>query len=516
MLLSSLLQNSGLEYRSLCKHYANTEISEIFCDSRCVVRNGLYVALEGLHTDSHAYLHEAISHGACAAVVSRGATADGRVDVSGVNIPIIEVQDCREALSRLYAAYYGNPQREMTFVGVTGTNGKTTVCRMIFEILSRSGRVCGLIGTSGNYVSDPALSKEGKPFFEELSVKPRSPFANMTTPDPPELYKILAEMRSRGVGCVIMEVTSHSLALSKVAPIDFEVGVFTNLTEDHLDFHRDMEDYFSAKKILFGRCRHSVVNIDDAYGRRLKSELVESCISCSAQSRDAYYNACDVRTGGDGGVEYKLVSGKMRVRIRSKIPGMMTVMNTMQSAAVCALLGVSGREIKDSIAYLGGIKGRLERLKLDERVDFSVYIDYAHTPDALENLLRTARMIARRGSRVVLLFGCGGDRERQKRPIMGRIASGMADFFVITSDNSRSEKSSDIIGEIISGVTDEAHYTVIEDREEAIEYLIKNARCGDIILLAGKGHEEYQIDADGRRPFSEREIVCRCVTKYYG
>ena len=215
-------------------------------------------------------------------------------------------------------------------------------------------------------------------------------------------------------------------------------------------------------------------------------------------------------------MEYRLASGRMRLRIKTKIPGAITVMNTLETAAVCNLLGVPPREIKESLADIDGIRGRLERLKFKEKVDFSVYIDYAHTPDALENLLRTAKMFAKKGQRIILVFGCGGDREKPKRAMMGRIAALMADFTVITSDNPRSEDPSDIIGDIISGIGDAGQFAVIEKREEAIEYVIKNARSGDIILLAGKGHEEYYIDRDGRHDFSERETVARYVSRYYG
>ncbi len=522
MLLNKLLSSAYLEFRLIGKNGetgymgAVPEIDEIFCDSRQVVRRGLYIAFEGLHTDSHDYLDEAISHGASAVVVSRKAFDMGRVDAALGKAVIIIVEDCREAFSRIYAAWHSNPQKKAKFIGVTGTNGKTTVCRMIYEILSRSGHSCGLIGTAGNMISSASLGRN-EPFISTaVDIKPLLPLSNMTTPDPPELYKMIELMQNNGAEYIIMEVTSHALALKKTAPIDFEIGVFTNLTEDHLDFHGDMESYFEAKKLLFGRCKRSIINIDDRYGRILAEEFAASRYTCSAEGRAADYNACDVRASSESEIEYKLSARKLRLRIRTKIPGMVTVMNTMQAAAVCELLGVAPREIKDAVAAIEGVSGRLEKLKTDEKINFSVYIDYAHTPDALENLLRSVRMFSKKRQRIVLLFGCGGEREVQKRATMGKIASEMSDFFVITSDNSRSESTSDIICDILSGVDPEAHYTVIEDRERAIEYLIKNARQGDIILLAGKGHEEYQIDSRGRRDFSERRIVSYFVKKYYG
>ena len=512
MLLSTLLQSSKTEY-TLYDAYdggratLRLDVGEIFLDSRRVVTRGLYIAIDGLHQDSHLCLSEAISHGACAAVIQEKALLDGRVDARECKVPLVLVKDCREAMARLYAAWYGNPQENMTFIGVTGTNGKTTVTRMIYEILSHAGEKCGLIGTAGNLIS----GNEG-----ELEIRSRNPLANMTTPDPEELYKILKRMQTAGVKYVIMEVTSHSLSLKKVAPIDFEIGVFTNLTEDHLDFHLNMEEYYKAKRALFSRCRKSVINVDDRYGRRLYEELDSYRYALSCEGRRADYAACDIRCHGEGGMEYRLASGRMRLRIRTKIPGAITVMNTLEAAAVANLLGIPPREIKDSIFSLSKIEGRLERLKLPIKVGFSVYIDYAHTPDALENLLRTAKMLMRKGQRIVLVFGAGGDREKQKRAMMGRVASSMADFFVITSDNPRGEEPGDIISDIISGVGDEGQFTVIEDREKAIEYVIKSARAGDIILLAGKGHEEYIIDKNGKRDFSERETVDRFVKRYYG
>ena len=514
MLLSSLISRSGIDYTLAAsgeRAFSGIEIEEIFLDSRQVTRRGLYIALEGLHTDSHAFIAEAESHGAIAAVVSERAVLECRADPRAHKIPFICVKDCRDAMARLFAALYGDPQRKMTFIGVTGTNGKTTVSRMIYEILRGAGFSCGLIGTAGNLMS----RREGDG-SEEITVKPKNPLANMTTPDPEELYRILDAMQSAGVRYVIMEVTSHSLALRKVAPIEFDIGVFTNLTEDHLDFHSDMEDYFRAKRLLFEKCRRAVVNIDDRYGRRLSEEGGAQKFTVSAEGRSADFSACDIKCHGEGGMEYRLSSRAMRVRIRTRIPGAVTVMNTLEAAAVCNLLGISPREIKDAIFSLPTIKGRLEKLKLPVKAGFSVYLDYAHTPDALENLLRTARMLRRRGQRIVLLFGCGGEREKQKRAMMGRIASSMADFFVITSDNPRSEEPSDIISDIISGTGDDGQFTVIEDREKAIEYVIRGARAGDIILLAGKGHEEYSIDKNGRHDFSERELVDKFVKRYYG
>ena len=411
------------------------------------------------------------------------------------------------ASARLFSVFQGEPQKKMKMIGVTGTNGKTSICRLIYEILTGSGRKCALIGTMGCLVS-------GK----RIDIKSADPRANMTTPDPEELYKILRVAKEEGAEFAVMEVTSHALALGKVEPIVFDTAVFTNLSEDHLDFHGDMESYFAAKEALFSQSRQAVINYDDRYGRLLAERIDIPTRLCSAEGREKDVAAEDIHLLGERGIEYKLTSRDLRLRVRSPLPGGFNVMNTMQAAIVAHSLGASAADIKDTLAHFGGAMGRLERLKLEERCDFSVFIDYAHTPDALENLLRTARGFAKVGQRIVLLFGCGGDRDRQKRPIMGRIATEMADHVIITGDNSRSERTGDIISEIISGIEREsaAPFIVIENRKDAIEYAVKNARRGDIILLAGKGHEEYEIDGNGKRPFSERELVKAFVRKYYG
>ncbi|MBQ4091151.1 MAG: UDP-N-acetylmuramoyl-L-alanyl-D-glutamate--2,6-diaminopimelate ligase [Clostridia bacterium] len=507
MLLSDLLFSSGLDY-TLYTSGSNIlrmsapaiDVKEIFTDSRKVAAGGLFVAIEGIHQDSHAYIEEACEHGAAAAVVSRAALAEGRVQANCSYVPLVAVDDTRAAFAGLFAAWYGNPQKKLKFVGVTGTCGKTTVCSLISHVMSSAGIKTGILGTVGNV-------SLGNP----LELCAADPLANMTTPDPPALYRALDQMARDGVEYVIMEVSSHALALCKVDPIYFDVAVFTNLGEDHLDFHLNKENYFAAKSLLFARCRDAVINIDDAYGKRLAQDFGSSAMTCSAEGRAARTCAMDVCLSARGS-EYKLCSRGLRLRVRTQLIGRANVMNTLEAIAACHLCGISVRDIKDGIASFLGVCGRFERLRLD--TDYSVYIDFAHTPDALESLLRTARQIARRGQRIVLVFGCGGDRDRQKRAAMGRVASQMADMVVITSDNSRTEHPMDIISEILMGVEEGATYTVIEDRRAAIEYAIKNARSGDIILLAGKGHEQYEIDRSGRHAFSERDIVCELVRKY--
>ncbi len=513
MRLNCLLDGAELSNAPVL-NFNDVEISGICPDSRRIRKGDLFIALTGDRFDGNLCVSEAIANGAVAALISERAIADGRVCAEDFEVPIILSSDTRADMSFLYSSFYGHPQREMKIIGVTGTNGKTSVSTLIRAILRGAGKKCGLIGTLG------CFSPAGR-----LDISSADVTANMTTPDPEELYKILDRMKKDGAEYVCMEVSSHALHYKKTLPIEFEIGVFTNLTEDHLDLHLNMENYFQTKKSLFSSCLKAVINYDDYYGRILADNIKkngvfgklrsEKLLLCTIEGRSCSCFAEDVRLR-ETGIEYKLTSADTRVRIRSPLVGEFNVRNTMQAAVACRALGISTKEIKDTLSVFSDIGGRLERIKLDGRVNFSVYVDYAHTPDALENLLRCARGFSKNG-RIVLVFGCGGERDRQKRPIMGRIATEMADEVVITSDNCRSEAAEDIISDILSGIDcrAKANYTVIYDRERAIDRAVKNARDGDVILLAGKGHECYQIDEKGKHYFSEKETVLRAVEKYF-
>ncbi len=497
MKLFELLNSVEYSYRILNENETDLEIdiTAVVSNSRQARQGCLYVAIEGLHKDGHLFIEAAIASGAAAIAVSEAAIKEQRVEISKIKTAVIAFEDTRKGLSHLSSAFYSHPHKRMTMVGITGTNGKTSTSRLLYEMLSRSGISCGVIGTTG------CFSPKGRIVLES-----QDPDANMTTPDPEQLYKALSYMEKDGAKAVIMEVTSHALALSKVAPIIYDIGIFTNLTEDHLDFHRDMESYFEEKKKLFDSCREAIINTDDIYGRRLASSLEIPTHNASSEGRGGEYSAEDIHLYGTKGLEYKISSRNLRMRVRTSLSGRFNIMNTMQAAIAARLLGVQVRDIQATLATFSGVEGRLQRIKL-KNSDYSVYIDYAHTPDALEKLIRTARAFCRRGERLVVLFGCGGDRDKQKRPIMGKIASEGADLTVITADNSRSENTSDIIKDILSGVSGESCCTVIENRKKAIEYVIENARVGDVILLCGKGHEQYEIDRSGRKPFCEEDIV---------
>ncbi len=497
MNLFDLLQSTNLVWSEITpKINGDIEVTDICTDSRKVKKGSLFIALEGSKADGHLYLKDAEKASAAALIVNEKAVKDGRVKASDFFIPIFSVNDTRLAAAWLYSAWCGHPQRSLTMIGVTGTNGKTSIARLIREILAGSGRPCGVIGTVGCY------SPKGK-----IDLPSPEPDANMTTPDPGELYPALAQMKADGAAFVVMEVSSHALALEKVEPITFDIAIFTNLTEDHLDFHGDMEHYYLAKEKLFSQCKTALINIDDRYGKRLYEKHFCHSHACSAEGKGAAFVAEDIRLKGERGIEYKISSPGLRMRVRSPLVGSFQVMNTLEASACAKLLGVKIDEIRAALLSFYGVSGRLERVKLPHGQDYQVYIDYAHTPDALENTLRTARGFLSFGQRLWVVFGCGGDRDRQKRPIMGNIAASLADVVIITSDNSRGETPSEIIKDIISGIGDGGAYTVIENRQDAIEYAVARVGRGDMLLLCGKGHEEYEIGAEGKKPFSEKAIV---------
>ena len=466
------------------------EIRAIETDSRRVTDGSLFVCIRGFHADGHDFIEDVMRAGAVAAVTERGR---GAPDLHP-GLLLLESDDTRRATAYLYDAWYGFPSRRLRLIGVTGTNGKTSVTHMLRAILEGALFRCGLIGTVGCESVGRHLDSRGA-----------NDLANMTTPDPPELYRMLWQMAEDGVEYVLMEVTSHALTLQKLAPLTFEAAIFTNLTPEHLDFHKTMEAYANAKATLFEKSRLSVVNLDSPFAETMIRHASGRVVTCGIR-READFRAETVRDDGEG-VIYELRSGSSRQILRCPIPGEFSVTNSMQAAVTAMQLGVSVGSVKASLSALSGVKGRMERVKLGLGADFTVLIDYAHTPDALENLLRTASPLRGRGGRLILLFGCGGDRDRGKRPVMGRVASDNADLVIVTSDNSRSEDATDIINEITVGMREETPRAVIVDRAAAIGYAIDNARAGDVVLLAGKGHEEYEITSAGRRHFDEREIV---------
>lgn len=487
MKLSELFEKAGIPYPPAL---GGTDLESIVTDSRKAAKNSLFICMRGEKTDGHRYVSEAIKNGATVIVAER--VRD--VCVGGAAAYIM-LENTRYAAALLYNAWYGDPAGRMNFIGVTGTNGKSSVSCLLYEMLTRFGRRCGLIGTLG------CRSIDGK----ELTSSSCDPLANMTTPPPEILYEILARMASEGVETVIMEVSSHGLAMSRVDAIRFRWGIFTNLTRDHLNFHDTMEEYYQAKKRLFSFCERAVIDVDGAFGVRLAGEIECPVTSCSLHKGD--FCACSVESLGLVGSRFLLKTAEDQYPVYLRIPGSFSVMNALQAAAVAVSEGVPLPIIGESLANTLGAVGRMELCEESEKLGFSTVIDYAHTPDALEKLLKTLIPLRREGGRLLLLFGCGGDRDRGKRAQMGRIGSAYADEVILTSDNCRGEEPEEILAEILRGVDKEKPCHVIVDRREAIRYAVSLARRDDVLILAGKGHETYEIRKNERLPFDEREIL---------
>jgi len=498
-----------MELRELCygakikcpDYKGSIDITNVVSDSREVRDGSLYVCIRGLHYDGHYFIREALSAGASAIVTEEGAHAE----CDGAAFLNITVPKCRQSLACLLDAWYGSPSKKMKFVAVTGTNGKTSVTCILKSIFEAAGYRCGLIGTIS------CLSENRRLFSDK-----RDKLANMTTPDPEDLYSMLAQMVDDGVEYVFIEATSHALALDRLAAIRFDCGIFTNLTVDHLDFHNDMDNYLSAKQKLFAVCDTSVINADSNYYNCIAEACDGRVVTCAVNKKDVNYYAYDICTKNMFGLSYKLLCNNNEFQIYSQLNGAFNVMNTLEAVACSIELGLPKETVLRAVEDFKGIIGRLEKLEIPSCADFAVYIDYAHTPDALENLLSSVIGIKNEQNRIVLIFGCGGDRDKSKRPIMGEIATRLADLVVITSDNSRSESPLNIISQIIQGVGDRNNYVIIEERKKAIQNTVANAQKNDIIVLAGKGHEKYEINVFGRVPFDEKKIVEEAVKRRYG
>ena len=458
-----------------------TEITGISYDSRRTRPGDLFVAVRGFEVDGHRFIPKAVANGAAVVLCETPPTDD---------TPYVQTDDCRLGLALCSRDFFGNPAGEMKMVGITGTSGKTSSSYLLKHLLEREKDAkVGLIGTNGNWIGDEFLHTEH------------------TTPESYELHSLFRQMADAGCTHVVMEVSSHSLSLERVAGITFDVGLFTNLTQDHLDFHGSMEEYAAAKRKLFGQCRVGCFNLDDPWAPYMMEGAACRCLGYSAQSNDADLVAKDVRLSADG-VRFAAVTGEGLCLTRLGIPGMFSVHNALGVLTAGIALGISLEDCCRAMDTAKGVKGRVEVVPTGR--DFSVLIDYAHTPDALENVLVTLRDVTR--GRLIVLFGCGGDRDALKRPIMGRIAAENADLCVVTSDNPRTEDPQAIIDDILAGMKNSRTPTkVIVDRPKAIAWAIDNARPGDVILLAGKGHEDYQEVNHVKHHMDEREIVADCL-----
>ena len=453
------------------------EIAGISYDSRTTQPGDLFVALHGYAADGTRFLRDVKERGAVCAVCEEAPEED---------LPYAVVPSARRALAVISANWFDHPAKEMTMVGVTGTNGKTTTTYLIKSILEqKAGARVGLIGTNQNMIGAEMLHTE------------------RTTPESYEVQRLLRRMADGGCSHVVMEVSSHALVLERVYGIRYAVGIFTNLTQDHLDFHKTMEAYCDAKALLFGQCDVGVCNIDDPWAGRVMRSAACRRVTFAVHKR-ADLAARDIHLGADH-VSFTAAAGHEKTLCRVGIPGGFTVYNTLGAMAACWNLGVSLRDCADALSHTPGVKGRVEVLPTPGK-DYTILADYAHTPDALENVLTAVRGFAR--GRTVAVFGCGGDRDRTKRPLMGAIAARLADFAVVTSDNPRTEDPAAIIDEILEGMKDtRTPYVVVENRVEAIHYAMDHARRDDVIVLCGKGHEDYQIIGTEKHHLDEREVV---------
>ncbi len=454
---------------------AGIEITDLAYDNRAVCPGALFFCVPGFTRDGHEFAADALQRGACALVVQRPLELPA---------PQVLVADVRAAMATAAAAFFGHPTDSLQVIGVTGTNGKTTTAFLVRSLLAAAGRQTGLLGTVTSVIGG------------------RQRPVQRTTPEAIDLQRTFREMLGAGdVACAI-EVSSHALALRRADAVKFAVAIFTNLTQDHLDFHPTMEDYFAAKRKLFKDVRPgvAVVNLDDPYGARLAAEL-QRPVTFALDRADATYRAQNVQTGLEGS-RFTVLGPDGQLAISSPLRGRFNVYNVLGALAAARALGLEDDVVVDAIASAGQVPGRFQ--PVDEGQPFAVLVDYAHTPDSLENVLRAARALTAGSLHVV--FGCGGDRDRGKRPLMGEIAARLADRVIVTSDNPRSEDPEAIIAEILAGTGPGVRHDA--DRRAAIAQALHGAAAGDVVVIAGKGHEQGQEFAGGRKlPFDDVAVV---------
>jgi UDP-N-acetylmuramoyl-L-alanyl-D-glutamate--2,6-diaminopimelate ligase len=456
----------------------NINIKDISYDSRKIEEGSLFVCIDGTKTDGHMFIPDAIEKGARALIVQKEVSVPD-------NITVILVENSRYALACVSDVFFNHPSSRFKLIGITGTKGKTTTTYMIKSILERAGQKVGLIGTIANHIGKEVI------------------YTERTTPESYNLQSLFAEMADKAVDYAVMEVSSQGLALNRVSCTDFDIGVFTNFFKDHIapHEHANMEEYFEAKMKLFKMCKKGLVNVDSRYSDRVL-EGSKCNITTYGIDNDADIKAVEI-VKRSGSVEFTAITPWFEERIAINIPGMFSVYNALAAIAVCGLIGISYKYIKEGLEKVN-VPGRAE--VVETCTDFTIMIDYAHTPDSLENILTTVRDFA--PGRVISVFGCGGDRDKTKRPIMGAVSGKIAHFSIITSDNPRTEEPAAIVKDIEAGIKDTGgKYVTIVDRREAIKYAILNAKPGDIIVLAGKGHETYQTFKDKTIHFDEREVV---------
>lgn len=474
MVLLSLLRDLNYIKISGC---LDVDIKGVSYYSKLVYEDYVFVCISGYKTDGHNYIDEAVKRGAAAVIVER------EIEVPE-GIVTIKVNDTRYALALISAAYFNYPTKDIKLIGVTGTNGKTTTTYFVKSILEQNEYKTSLLGTISNIINGKAIEAE------------------RTTPESFDLQELLSEMRNEGTDYCIMEVSSHSLELKRVAGCIFSVGIYTNLTRDHLDFHGTFENYLNAKIKLFLQSETAVINTDDIYSEKIMKSINIPVIGYG-EKKPAQVMAKEVEVNAKYS-KFILEYDNNQVLITLHLPGKFNIYNALAAAGACIAEGISLKVIKKGLESIKGIPGRSE--VIDSGRDFTIVIDYAHTPDGLENIISTVREYAK--GRIITLFGCGGNRDVTKRPIMGEIVGRLSDLCIVTSDNPRSEDPKSIIDEIVPGIEKvSSDYSVVVDRREAIKKALALAKKDDVVIIAGKGHEMYQVLKEKTIPFNERDII---------
>jgi len=475
--LVSLKEHLGLD---------DFEVKGVSCHSKLTKNNYIFVAIKGIHEDGKDYIEEAIQRGAKAVILE----SSGIYELANsYHVPFIRVKDARKALAELAARFYGYPSSRVKVIGVTGTNGKTTVTYLLEALLKEFGSHPSVIGTINYRFKDKIFSSKN------------------TTPGPVEIQSMLSEMLAEGVDYCIMEVSSHALHQERTRGIRFHSAIFTNLTQDHLDYHKTLKDYFESKARLFkgmGPQTFAVINNDDRFGVKLKKKTAAKIITYGLNHKSDI-TAKDIKLDCQR-TTFELVTRQQEMKLSTSLIGRHNIYNILACAAWAIAEGISLSVIKRTLENFRFVPGRLERVQID--TDFSIFIDYAHTQDALNNILMSLRPLCRK--RIILVFGCGGDRDRTKRPKMGKVATQLSDYVIITSDNPRFENPQDIIRDIRRGIK-KSNFCIIPERLEAIKKALKMAKRQDIVLVAGKGHEDYQIIKDKAMPFNDKEVIKECL-----
>ncbi|MDP3732618.1 MAG: UDP-N-acetylmuramoyl-L-alanyl-D-glutamate--2,6-diaminopimelate ligase [Candidatus Omnitrophota bacterium] len=476
----------SLDIYHLFSHLEDFEVRGLSCNSKEVSDNFIFVAIEGTHRDGHEFIQEAIDKGAKVVIVH----SSKFIVQSSEKAAIIGVGDTRKALADLAAKFYGNPSSKIKVVGITGTNGKTSITYLIEALLKEAGFSPAVIGTVNYRFKNKIIPSKN------------------TTPGPVELQSLLADMVKDNISHAIMEVSSHALSQDRTKGTDFHSAIFTNLTQDHLDYHKTLEDYFQAKAKLFkglNQGSFAVINNDDKYGKRILELIRGPEIITYAIDNEADIIAYDIKPG-TAHTEFTVRVIKKKINFKTMLIGRYNIYNILASFAWALKEGLDEGLVKSVLERFNFIPGRLERINCKR--DFLAFVDYAHTEDALTNVIKTLRQIS--SNKIIVVFGCGGERDKTKRPKMGRAASELADYVIITSDNPRSEDPQKIIEDIRKGIR-KNNYCIISDRKDAITKSLSLAKSGDVVLIAGKGHENYQILKDKTIHFNDREAVEECL-----